>query len=113
MGYKTVCFDCRKSFSEGTDFTKIREKKCPECGKTMICLSHRFRPPKKTDDKKRKVVEFLVENGFNYNHIQKSIQDRVYTGLAVYSETMKDSEEFVEKYKAQAQKTDKQYESKN
>jgi predicted RNA-binding Zn-ribbon protein involved in translation (DUF1610 family) len=102
MGYKTVCFNCRKSFSAAQ--TKIRERKCPQCGKAMTWLSHRFRPPKNTDDKKWKVVEFLAENGFDYDHIWKSIQNGVYSGLAVYPETMKDAEEFAEKYKAQARK---------
>jgi predicted RNA-binding Zn-ribbon protein involved in translation (DUF1610 family) len=102
MGYKSVCLSCRKAFSQGIDFTKFQsDKLCPDCGKSMAFLSQRFRPPKKTDDKKWDVVEFLVENGFYYDHILETI----YGGFYVeYPETLKEAKEFVEKYKAQARK---------
>ena len=81
MGYKSVCLSCRKAFSQGTDFTKFQsDKLCPDCGKSMAFLSQRFRPPKKTDDKKWEVVIFLVEKGFYYDHIWKKIQNGVYEG---------------------------------
>ncbi len=68
MGYKSVCLDCRKAFSQGTDFTKFkRNKVCPDCGKPMSFLSEKFKPPRKTDDKKWAVVKLLVENGFDYS----------------------------------------------
>ena len=46
MGYKNVCFDCRKAFNQGTDLINIRESKCPECGILMTQVTHRFRPAK-------------------------------------------------------------------
>ena len=102
MGYKSVCLSCRKAFSQGTDFTKFKsDKVCPDCGKPMALLSEKFKPPKKTDDKKWGVVKFLLENGFYYDHIFETIYGGCYVE---YPETMKEAEEFVEKYKAQARK---------
>ena len=96
MGYKSVCLNCRKAFSQGTDYTNFqRDKLCPDCGNSMVFLSAKFRPPKKRDNKKWEVVEFLVENGFYY----ESIYDG---GYVIYPETMKEAKEFVEKYKTQA-----------
>jgi len=105
MGYKSVCLNCQKAFNQGTDFTKLQaEKLCPDCGRPMVLLSHRFRPPKKTDDKKWEVVKYLVENGFYYDHVFEKIHGSVYEDYAIYPETMKAAREFVEKYKAQARK---------
>ena len=88
---------------------------CPECGKEMILLPHRFRPPKKTDEEKWKTVKFLIENGFYYQHVYK---DRRYIKLDVhenyisYPETLKEAKEFVEKYRDQARKKSSFFRSK-
>lgn len=95
MGHKNVCVNCRKSFSLGTDLDNIREGNCPQCGKRMEQVSHRFRPPKKTDLKKWEVVEYLLQNAFYYDHIQ----DPEYNSWVPYPENMKDAIEFVKKYK--------------
>jgi predicted RNA-binding Zn-ribbon protein involved in translation (DUF1610 family) len=96
MGHKSVCLDCRKVFSQGTDFTKFkRDKVCPNCGKPMVFLSEKFKPPKKTDDKKWEVVSFFVENGFDYS--TKIGGDDYFIS---YSETLEEAKEVVRKYKA-------------
>lgn len=64
MGYKSVCIDCRKSLNRPLDTDSDRFYPCSLCGKPMTLLSHRFRPPKKTDDKKWETVKYLIENGF-------------------------------------------------
>lgn len=100
MGYKSVCINCRKAFSQGMDFTKFNlDKHCPDCGEPMVFLSQSFRPPKKTDDKKWKVVEFLIKNGFRYNHVWKNIRNGGYEGYAAYPENMSDAIRFIKKYK--------------
>jgi len=67
MGYKSVCLNCRKAFSQGTDFTKFKKDKvCSDCGNTMEFLSEKFQPPPKTDNKKWEVVKFFIENDFFY-----------------------------------------------
>ena len=106
MGYKNICLDCRKAFSLGTDFTKIRESKCPDCGNTMTIISHRFRPPKTTDVKKWETVRFLIENGFRYQHIYKTISVssngvKSYENYVDYPDNLRDAKEFVNKYKSQ------------
>jgi len=93
----------------GTDYENIKESKCPECGKKMTLISHRFRPPKKTDDKKWEVVRFLVNHGFLYQHIyQKVIVNfngtKSYENYVDYPDNMKDAKDFISKHKDQALK---------
>ena len=108
MGYKNVCFDCRKAFSQGTDFNDIRESKCPDCGLLMKLVTHRFRPPKQSETKKWEVAKFLMEHGFLYEHVYKRIYEingvTVLANYATYPETMREAKEFVEKHKNQAKK---------
>lgn len=108
MGHKVVCLECKKSFSQGTDFKDRKEANCPDCGKPMTLLPHRFRPPKKTEDKKWETVNFLIDNGFYYQHIYEVVEtkNRVtnYQNYAKYPDSLRDSKEFVEKYKDQARK---------
>ena len=75
----------------------------------MRLLSHRFTPPKKTDDKKWEAVKYLIENGFYYDHIYQNIEInsigvKIYQNYATYPDNIKDAKEFVEKYKEQARK---------
>ena len=106
MGHKVVCLDCRKSFSQGTDFEDRKEAVCPDCGQPMILLPHRFRPPKKTDIKKWETVKYLVENGFCFQHIYEAKETKEHynrtENYVEYPENLKDAKEFVEKYKTQA-----------
>ena len=106
MGHKVVCLDCRKSFSQGTDFEDRKDAVCPYCGQQMILLPHRFRPPKKTDLKKWETVKYLVENGFCFQHIYETIEKKEHYNwtekYVEYPENLKDAKEFVEKYKSQA-----------
>ncbi len=98
MGHKIVCIDCRIAFNR--DFSNDSETNhpCPQCGKDMFILSHRFRPPKKGDIKKWETVKYLINNGFFYQHI---LDNNCYT---TYPENLQDAKEFVQKYKDQALK---------
>ncbi|PRY83198.1 hypothetical protein [Mongoliibacter ruber] len=108
MGHKVVCLECKKSFSQGTDFNDRREANCPDCGKSMTLLPHRFRPPKKTEDKKWETVKFLIENGFYYQHIYEIVETKNgvtnFQNYAKYPDNLRDAKEFVEQYKDQARK---------
>lgn len=109
MGHKIVCLECRKSFSQGTDFNDRKEGKCPDCGRPMTLLPHRFRPPKKSEDKKWEVVNFLIENGFYYQHIYETFTQTIngfikHKNLVPYPENIREAKEFVERYKSQARK---------
>lgn len=101
MGYKKVCFSCRKAFSlylnDSSNFSLI----CPECGNPVTVLSHLFQPPKQNDIKKWKVAEYLKEHGFIYQHIFE-INPTDKTPYSQYPETMSEAKEFVEKYSDQA-----------
>jgi len=90
----------------GTDYNNIREASCPDCGRLMTLMTHRFRPPKKTDDQKWETVKYLVENGFAYQHIYEEVTLKD-TGKATkkyadYPENLREAREFVEKYKQQS-----------
>jgi len=99
MGYKNICFECRKAFNQGTDFNIIRKAKCPNCGMEMEQVTHHFRPPKQKDIKKWETAKYLMRNGFIYQHIYKIVG----SGLLVkYPENMRDAKEFINKYKEQA-----------
>ena len=100
MGYKSVCLDCHKSYSLGTDFENMRESACPQCGKRMVLLNHKFRPPK-LESKQWEVVKILVENGFKYQRIFSKHDDgKLYA--VDYPITLKEAKEFISLYKSQA-----------
>ncbi|MDB3887381.1 hypothetical protein N9344_00345 [bacterium] len=98
MGHKNVCFNCRKALNIGNGFDIITESKCPECGNMMTLMTHRFRPPKKSDEKAWEVVKFLVKEGFPYQHIYDDDTTPPYVS---YPKTLKTAKEFVIKYKKQ------------
>ena len=103
MGHKKVCLDCKNSFNRDFDSGSELTYPCPECGKPMTLLPHRFRPPKKTDDKKWEVVKFFVDHGFYYQHISKpETIDK--TEYVKYPDNLREAKEFVIKYKNQARK---------
>ena len=109
MGHKVVCLDCKKSFSQGTDFNNRKEANCPDCGKQMVLIPHRFRPPKKSEEKKWETVRFLIDNGFYYQHIYETVTKTIngftkYENLVPYPDNIRDAKEFVERYKNQARK---------
>jgi len=112
MGNKIVCLDCRKTFNQGTDFKDRRNSVCPECGKDMLLLPHRFRPPSENDGKKWEVVKYLINSGFHYQHVYKEAASKRDSSVssenyAHYSEKMIDAREFVEKYRDQKLKFNK------
>lgn len=104
MGYKKVCFNCRKAFSITSDHTVKLSLTCPECGKQTNIFSHLFRPPKQDDLKKWNVVAFLKDHGFLYQHIYETYTSSILSGQLQYPETMKEARDFVTKYKAQPYK---------
>ena len=102
MGNKSVCFNCKKSFS----FFKAEiQKACPECKGEVFVYPHRFRTHRKDDIKKWAVVEYLKENGFFYQHISKEHEyidsngiAKICSGYAKIPETMREAKEFVKEY---------------
>jgi len=69
MGHKKICLDCRMTLNrEFDDGSKNINYPCPNCQKEMILLPHRFRPPKKSEEQKWKVVEYLLDQGYRYEH---------------------------------------------
>ena len=71
----------------------------------MILVNHRFRPPKKNDKKKWELVEFLITNGFPFQHIYKKAKSEYYKtqsdNYVEYPKTMEEARDFVIKYKDQ------------
>ncbi|MBA3680228.1 MAG: hypothetical protein H0W73_03435 [Bacteroidetes bacterium] len=102
MGYKKVCFTCRKAFSVYKNATEKINRSCPECGKQTIIFSHLFKPPKQTDIKKWKVVEFLKDHGFVYQRVYATYTDSILSGQSGYPETMAEAKKFIIDYKDQA-----------
>jgi predicted RNA-binding Zn-ribbon protein involved in translation (DUF1610 family) len=110
MGHKKVCLNCRLTFNRDfDDGTENKKYPCPKCGHEMILLPHRFRSPKRSDDKKWQIVEFYIKNGFYYQHIFEEGQETSYhynrkIPYVEYPQNLRDAKEFVEKYKEQARK---------
>ncbi len=102
MGYKKVCFTCRKAFSVYKSAVEKINLACNECGKPTIIFSHLFKPPKQTDLKKWKVVEFLKDHGFVYQRVYETYTPSILTGQKGYPETMEEAKKFILKYKDQA-----------
>ena len=106
MGHKSICINCRKAFNQGSDFDSRIESNCPECGQLRILMPHSFRPPKKTDNKKWEVVEFLINNGFRFQHISKDnkLKKEIAneSNYVQYPTNLNEAKEFVIKYKEHA-----------
>lgn len=78
MGHKKICLDCRLTLNrEFDDGSKGLTYPCPNCQKEMILLPHRFRPPKKSDEQKWKVVEYLIGQGFRYEHTFRDVPENI------------------------------------
>ncbi len=78
---------------------------CPGCGKEMKIMTHRFRPPKNSENHKWELVEYLVLNGFKYQRIYEKIEEKgktTYLKQVAYPENLKEAKIFVEKYRDQA-----------
>jgi predicted nucleic acid-binding Zn-ribbon protein len=93
MGYKKVCLNCKKAFSQGTNFEMINDSNCPDCGVKMFQVNQKFKPPRKSDDKQWLVVKFLIENGFGYQSVYQTINDEV--TVVPYPVRMSDAKDFV------------------
>lgn len=102
MGNKKVCFTCRKAFSVSANHSDIINLTCPECGNQTTMINHKFRPPKQDDIGKWKVVEFLKNHGFIYQHIYSEYSKSGFSGQLQYPVKMEEAKEFVIKNKAQA-----------
>ena len=85
MGYKNVCINCKRVESLGTDFTNFRTGTCPECKEQMHFVNHKFKPPKKSDNKSWTIVKFLIAGGYDFRSTHLS-----------YPDNMKEAEEFVQ-----------------
>jgi hypothetical protein len=95
MGNKSVCLNCRIAFSHGMDFNDIIQRICPQCRKEMINVNYKFKPPKKNEIKKWETIEYLLENGFYFQHIYEN-------GKTVkYPENINEAKIFVKKYESQ------------
>jgi hypothetical protein len=85
-------------------------EKCQECGNQYISYTHRFKPPKKDDINAWKVVSFLYENGFVYQHVYEDPSRSNFLDskrcYVEYPDNLIDAKEFVIKYKSQAKKND-------
>lgn len=108
MGHKKVCLNCRLTFNRDFDnSTKEKNYNCSQCGKEMILLPHRFRPPKKTEEKKWQTIEFLIQNGFYFQHIFDPKEDiknlcPKTKKYVEYPQNLREAIDFVEKYASQA-----------
>ena len=107
MGHKKVCLKCRLTLNRPFDSGSELTYPCSECGKPMTLLPHRFKPPKKAEDKKWETVKFLIENGFYFQHIYENVTKTAngfinYENMVSYPCNIRDAKEFVVKYKSQA-----------
>jgi hypothetical protein len=103
MGHKKVCLECKLTFNRDFDFGSDLTYPCPECQKSMILLPHRFRPPKKSDDKGWQLVKFLLDNGFYFQHIYQNGSDelngKLTNNYVSYPKNLPEAKEFIITYK--------------
>ncbi|MDH3694301.1 MAG: hypothetical protein OER96_07005 [Gammaproteobacteria bacterium] len=93
-------FECRKTFNRFPVNSIQETRVCPNFAKNAIMMSHRFRSPKKNDDRQLKKVKFRVENGFFFQKIYEE-DGGVWTRIR-YPSSFEGAPEFVNKYKDQA-----------
>lgn len=101
MGFKLVCTNCRTSFSVGNDGQDIKNTaKCRTCTKPAYILHHKFKPPKKKDKKAWQIIEFLIQNGFNFSSASVPLVDdknQFWGNLQVgYPQTMEEAQLFIQ-----------------
>ncbi|GAA4902500.1 hypothetical protein [Mucilaginibacter defluvii] len=105
MGYKKVCLNCRVAFNLSQVTNKVITL-CPSCGVQYKIYNHKFRPPKKTDAKQWRVVQYLYLQGFNYQHVSDDLPSKEWyasNGYYMrYPKTMKDAVKFVALFKGQS-----------
>ena len=63
MGFKKVCFKCRKAFNIPDIQAGATNLICSNCGGPAICLHHKFKPPKTDNIKEWNRIKVLVDNG--------------------------------------------------
>ena len=108
MGYKAVCFTCRKCTSRPHTASGPVFQDCATCGDAVFLLDQKFQPPKKSDSRYWKVVRFLVHNGFRFQHVYKDLSKSLRVDEAssenyvAYPRTMKEAIAFVKSFKKQA-----------
>ena len=97
MGYKNICLECRTSYSKGSDFENDTESNYPQCCKKMILVNHKFKPPKKTEIKKWKMVKLLVDNGFKFQAVYDLIEKGMFLRVN-YPKDVNEAKDFIKKY---------------
>ena len=101
MGYKKVCFNCRKAFSVYKQQNTEAKVTCPNCAGEATIFNHKFQPPRQNDVSNWKLVEFLKDNGFVYQHVFLNVEDGKLTE-AKYPANMKEAQAFITKFRSQA-----------
>ena len=96
MGNKSVCINCKITFSYGMDYNDIISRKCPQCRDKMINVNYKFEAPKKSRIKEWEAIKYLLENGFYFQHIYDENNRYV-----KYPKNIKDAKIFVEKFRSQ------------
>jgi hypothetical protein len=86
-----ACFECRVAFKRPY-LGGAWVRKCPQCGGRALGLSRNFKPPSKSDLSQWEKVQFLVQNGFLFQHVAD----------AAYPRNIREAREFVKKYRSYA-----------
>ncbi len=90
-----ICLTCRKSFKRPEKAKKL----CSDCGNNIHVAHPNFSPPKSTDEKAWKVVEFLLERGFDFSGwVQEVGGKNASLQRPGYPTTMTEAEQFVKKW---------------
>ena len=106
MGAKHVCFACRKAVN--VSYGATGPVRCTDCGGELVVLPHRFRPPKKREAEKWAAAQYLVAQGFWYQHLNPAdFPDWTsggYGNHVRFPESLRVAKEFVEAYRAHKSK---------
>ena len=94
-----TCFECRSTFKRPPE-KEVGVRKCPNCSGNAICMDVRFRPPKKSDNKQWRKVEFLISHGFFFQKIYR--KEGPIWFREKYPDTLDQAKEFVINFKEQA-----------
>jgi LSD1 subclass zinc finger protein len=101
IGAKYVCFGCRKAVNVSSGATG--PVRCTDCGAELVVLPQRFRPPKKREAKKWAAAQYLVAQGFWYQHLNPAnFPDWTsggYGNHVRFPEELRVAKEFVEAYR--------------
>lgn len=101
MSDKSVCLNCKKSFSKVNIIKQQINLVCPQCGEKIFVVNQKFKPPKKTDKKEWQIIKALIDGGYNFQSFYQEIYPN--NNFVSFPKKLSEVEPFLEAYRNRLQ----------